>query len=97
MKFLNVIIFISLLSIQSLFADVDLKRCQTCHGINFEKKAFSFSKIVANMTQDEVRESLIGYKYKTYGKKFKKIMYAEIGRYSVKELSELKIGKEKTR
>ncbi|HIP11878.1 MAG TPA: cytochrome C, partial [Arcobacter sp.] len=44
------------------FAAVNLTSCKGCHGVNFEKAALGKSKIVKNMTKDEVSHALIGYK-----------------------------------
>lgn len=43
-----------------LVADMD--RCVSCHGVDFEKKALGVSKIVKNMSEQEIKAALDGYK-----------------------------------
>ncbi len=43
-----------------LFADMD--RCVSCHGVDFEKKALGVSKVVKNMSEQEIKAALDGYK-----------------------------------
>jgi len=40
----------------------DTKACSACHGANFEKKAMNVSKIVKDLSKDEIVTALKGYK-----------------------------------
>ena len=51
--------FIAITTPTILMADMD--RCVSCHGIDFEVKALSNSKIVKDMTKQEIKEALDGY------------------------------------
>jgi|GEM_PF-2496692 len=58
-----------------LMADMD--RCVSCHGVDFERKALGVSKIVKDMTEDQIRESLNGYKVGKGGS-MKEVMMTEV-------------------
>jgi len=75
------------------FAAVNLGACKGCHGANFEKAALGKSKIVSDMTKDEVSASLIGYKNGTYGGAMKGVMKGQVARYSEADLKSTGIGK----
>lgn len=72
---------------------VVLDTCKGCHGANFEVVALGKSKIVANMTKDEVSVALIGYKNGTYGGAMKGIMKGQVVKYSDEALKNTGIGK----
>ena len=67
--------------------------CKGCHGANFEKVALGKSKIVSEMTKDQVSEALIGYKNDTYGGAMKGIMKAQVVKYSDEALRNTGLGK----
>jgi cytochrome c-type protein NapB len=77
----------------SAFAAVNLGACKGCHGVNFEKKALGKSKIVKDMTKDEVSASLVGYKHGTYGGPMKGVMKGQVAKYSDEELKSTGLGK----
>lgn len=87
-KFLILIIAAS-----SLFAEVHLSDCKVCHGVNFELKALGKSKIVKDMTKQDVSNALIGYKNGTYGSHMRGIMIGKVHRYNESELKSTGIGK----
>jgi len=62
----------------SLSANPSLNTCMGCHGKNFEKVALGKSKIVKNMTKDEIKIALDGYKDETYGGPMKGIMKGQV-------------------
>jgi cytochrome c len=72
---------------------VNLKVCVSCHGQNFEKSALGHSKIVKDMTKNQVSNALIGYKYGTYGGKMKGLMKGQVEKYSDNALRRTGIGK----
>ena len=75
------------------FAAVNLAACKGCHGQNFEKKALGKSKIVKDMTKQEVSDSLVGYKNGTYGGPMKGLMKGQVAKYSEAELRSTGLGK----
>ncbi len=81
----------------SLFADgaTIYKRCSTCHGNNGEKVALGKSKIIKDMTKQEIIDSLKGYKNGTYGGPMKGLMTGQVKTLndaSIKEIADY-IGK----
>ncbi|MCK5294449.1 MAG: cytochrome C [Arcobacteraceae bacterium] len=75
------------------FAAVNLGACKGCHGQNFEKKALGKSKIVKDMTKQEVSDSMVGYKNGTYGGPMKGVMKGQVARYSEADLRATGLGK----
>ena len=75
------------------FAAVNLGACKGCHGANFEKHALGKSKIVAQMTKDEVTKALQGYKAGTYGGPMKGVMKGQVAKYSNEDLAATGLGK----
>ena len=67
---------------------VNLGACKGCHGVNFEKSALGKSKIVSSLTEEEIANSLVGYKTGTYGGPMKGIMKGQVIRYSEVDLKE---------
>jgi len=39
-----------------------MDRCVSCHGVDFELKALGVSKVVKNMSEQEIKAALDGYK-----------------------------------
>lgn len=76
-------------------AEVNTAACAACHGANFEKPAMGASKIVKDMTHDEIATALKGYKAGTYGGKMKGVMASQVSKYTDAELEAAaqKIGK----
>jgi len=52
--------------------------CKSCHGQNFEKKALGKSKIVKDMSKDEIVKALKGYKDGSYGGAMKGMMAGQV-------------------
>ena len=75
------------------FAGVNLGACKGCHGQNFEKAALGKSKIVADMTKQEVSDSLVGYKNGTYGGPMAGVMKGQVAKYSEADLRATGLGK----
>lgn len=72
---------------------IDIASCKSCHGADWEKAALGYSKIVANMTKEEVTKSLLGYKHGTYGRAMKGVMHTNVKMYSDEDLKNTGIGK----
>jgi len=47
--------------------EVNLSSCLSCHGIGFEKSALGVSRILAEMSTEEIKAALHGYKDGIYG------------------------------
>ncbi|MCK5293160.1 MAG: hypothetical protein KAJ49_00805 [Arcobacteraceae bacterium] len=76
MKKMKVIALTALITIPiTLMADMD--RCVSCHGVDFEKKALGVSKVVKNMSEQEIKTALDGYK-KGLGGVMKALMIKEV-------------------
>ena len=75
------------------FAAVNLGACKGCHGANFEKHALGKSKIVAELTKQQVSDALVGYKNGTYGGAMKGIMKGQVAKYSEADLKATGLGK----
>lgn len=61
------------------------KGCVACHGPNMERKAPPVTpetKIVAELTKEEIKTALKGYKDGTYGRATKGIMKGQAARLS---------------
>ena len=56
----------------------ELKKCAGCHGQTFEKKALGKSKVVSNMSEDDIRKALEGYADGTYGGPMKGVMKMQV-------------------
>jgi cytochrome c-type protein NapB len=74
-------------------SSIDLTSCKGCHGVDFEKASLGSSKIVRDMTREEVIEALLGYKNKNYGGSMKAVMEEKVKQYSEKELQTTGLGK----
>jgi len=67
----------SLLAATALYA-VNVAACTGCHGKEFEKKAMGASKVVKDMTHEEIVAALKGYKEGTYGGAMKGMMIGQV-------------------
>ncbi len=75
--------------------EVNVAACAACHGADFGKVAMGVSKVVKDMTHDEIATALKGYKAGTYGGKMKSVMASQVSKYTEAELEAAaqKIGK----
>lgn len=53
-------------------------KCVSCHGESGEKIALNKSKIIQNLTKDEIIQALIGYKNGSYGGEMKGLMKGQV-------------------
>jgi cytochrome c-type protein NapB len=60
---------------------VDTKACAACHGVSFEKKAMNVSKIVKDMSKEDIIKALKGYKDGSYGGSMKALMKGQVASY----------------
>ena len=83
---MNKIIVASILSMLSLSAfategfDVEKKwkSCTACHGQKAEKHAMGKSKVIANMSKEDITTALKGYKDGSYGGPMKGVMKGQV-------------------
>ncbi len=62
------------------------QKCSGCHGSMFQKKALGVSKIVKNMTKDEIVKALEGYKAGTFGGPMKGVMKGQVATYTTADI-----------
>ena len=67
-------------------SNLDLKQCLGCHGQDWSKVALGESKVVSEMSREDIAAALKGYKAGTYGGPFKGLMKGQILRFSDEEL-----------
>jgi len=63
--------------------------CVSCHGANFEKKALGKSKIVKDMSKEEIIKSLKGYKDGSYGGAMKGTMVPQVANLSDADIEDI--------
>ncbi len=80
-KVLKLLTVGSLIASSSLYA-VSTSACAGCHGTNFEKKAMGKSKIVKDMSKDDIVKALKGYKDGSYGGAMKAMMTGQVASLS---------------
>ena len=69
----------AILASSSAMANADLfKKCAGCHGVHGERKALGKSKVIHNLSADEIKTALHGYKNGTYGGAMKGIMKGQV-------------------
>ncbi len=75
----------SIVATATIYA-VSINGCIGCHGANFEKKALGVSKVVKNMSKEEIIKALKGYKNGTYGGVQKALMKSQVSSLSDKDI-----------
>ncbi len=74
-----------ILGITSILAAADgadlYKKCTSCHGAAGEKHALNKSKIINEMSKEEIVTALKGYKDGTYGGAMKALMKGQVASY----------------
>ncbi|SFV66967.1 Cytochrome c, class I [hydrothermal vent metagenome] len=68
---------------------VDLTTCIGCHGKNFEKPAMNTSRIVKDLTKEEIKKALYNYKEGSHGGSMKDVMNNQISKFTDKEIEEI--------
>jgi len=63
--------------------------CAGCHGANFEKSALGKSKIVKDLSKDEIVKALTGYKDGSYGGAMKGVMKGQVAALDAKAIEEI--------
>jgi len=77
---------VAAISKEKLYDAAKLKKCLACHGQDWAHPALGKSKIVKNMSRENILRALKGYKNGTYGGPMKGIMKGQVARYSDAEL-----------
>jgi len=72
----------SLLAASALYGGTSTAACVGCHGKQFEKKAMGKSKVVKDMSHEEIVAALKGYKAGTYGGAMKGLMKGQVANLS---------------
>jgi len=71
------VLLISLVSASAVLA-ANLTACKGCHGQDWGKVALGKSKIVKDMSKQEIIDSLKGYQNGTYGGPMKGVMIGQV-------------------
>ena len=61
--------------------------CISCHGVMFEKSAMGYSRIVNQMSKEDIIASMNGYKNGTYGGNMKALMAGQATKLSTEEIN----------
>jgi len=61
-------------------------KCAGCHGATGEKVALGKSKVIANMTEEELNISMNGYIAGTYGGAMKGLMKGQVANLSKEDI-----------
>lgn len=69
--------------------DINIDSCTSCHGYDFDKQALNKSKIISKLSEDQIKEALLGYKDGTYGGAMKSLMKSQVIKYTDDELKEI--------
>ncbi len=64
-------------------------KCAACHGKDAQKHALGKSKIIADMSEEEIKNALNGYKEGTYGGPMKGLMIGQTARLSKEDIEAL--------
>jgi len=74
---------------QISLVEVSTDSCISCHGEYFEKSAMGYSRIVNEMSKEDIIASMNGYKNGTYGREMKALMSAQALQFSEEEIEAL--------
>ena len=64
-------------------------KCVACHGANGDKVALGKSKVMTELTKDEIISSLKGYQDGTYGGPMKGVMIPQVKSLSDADIEEI--------
>ncbi len=65
----------------------DTAVCAGCHGKDFEKKALNVSKIVKDLSKEDIVKALKGYKDGSYGGAMKTVMQGQAKKLSDEDIT----------
>ena len=78
----------SLLTASTLYS-ASIIACKGCHGANFESKAMGVSKVVKDMSKEDIIKALKGYKDGSYGGSMKAIMKGQVTALSEEDINSI--------
>ncbi len=77
---------IAILTLSAILGAADgaalFKKCAACHGPHGEKVALGKSKVIKDMSKDEIVTAIKGYKDGTYGGAMKALMKGQVATFS---------------
>ncbi len=76
----------SLLTVSTLYS-ASTATCKGCHGANFESKAMGVSKVVKDMSKEDIIKALKGYKDGSYGGSMKAMMKGQVASLSEADIN----------
>jgi len=82
-------IFFLMAFLTPLVWGANINSCIGCHGANFQKKALGKSRIVKDMTKEEIISTMKGYRDGTYGGSMKSVMIRAVKYLNDKEIEEI--------
>ncbi len=65
------------------------KKCASCHGTLGEKQALGKSKVINEMTQEDLVTALKGYQDGSYGASMKALMKGQVAKLNNKDIDAL--------
>lgn len=65
------------------------QKCASCHGANAEKSALGKSQIIADFSEQQIKDALHGYQNGTYGKEMKALMQGQAKPLSSEQIDAL--------
>ena len=78
----------SLLTASTLYG-VTTATCAGCHGANFEKRAMGVSKVVKDMSKEDIIKAIKGYKDGSYGGSMKALMKSQVSALSDEDINSI--------
>ena len=98
-KMLLLSISVAVLGTSSLFAEdtapntqdaeKTFRKCAGCHGVKGERKALGRSKVIADMSEKDLKDAMHGYKDGSYGGPMKGLMKGQVASMSDAEIDKL--------
>ncbi len=82
MKKIAITLLISSIALMAVDGAALYKKCQSCHGVNGERKALNKSKVITGWDAAKTEAALKGYKAGTYGGPMKGLMKGQIASYN---------------
>jgi len=66
-----------------------VQKCASCHGMKGEKSALGKSQIIADLTEQQIKDALHGYQDGSYGKEMKGLMQGQVKALSSESITAL--------
>ena len=80
---------VSFLVTSHLNAISEYSKCVSCHGEKGERRALGKSKVIQDMSPDEIINALNGYKSGTYGGSMKELMKSQVMQLSKSDIEKI--------